>query len=116
MIQPHSGNQSGNRQGCYQGICGYCSKQGHHEKECFKKKLDSKHAQAPEEEGADDTSELSEEHVMMMFEPANNLSDNSSAEYIEFKAEQKLFKHFNPKVREDKQAMIQSCRCLLTDM
>ena len=97
MIQPRSGNQGGGGgNGCYNGICGYCNKRGQCESECFKKKSDNERAHAAEEEEEDDDSE---EHLMMAFEPHNYLSDNLDNEYIDFEAEQELFKMFNPRTR-----------------
>ena len=98
MIQPRCGNQGGGSGGRYKGICGYCNKQGHHENDCFKKKSDNEHAHAAEEEEEDDSSG-SKEHVMMAFEPNDYLSDESDDKYIDFEAEQELFKLFNLRPR-----------------
>ena len=94
VIKPRSGNRSG---GGYKGICGYCNKRGHHENDCFKRKSDNERAHAAEED--DDDSSGSEEHVMMAYEPYDCFADDSDDEYIDFEAEQELFKLFNPKPR-----------------
>ena len=95
VIKPRSGNRGG---GGYKGICSYCNKRGHHENDCFKRKSDNERAHAAEEEEDDDSSG-SEEHVMMAYEPYDCFADDSDVEYIDFEAEQELFKLFNPRPR-----------------
>ena len=98
VIQPRSGNRgNGGGGGRYRGICGYCNKRGYHESDCFKKKLDNERAHAAEEE--DDDSSGSEEHVMMAYKPHDCFSDESDDAYIDFEAEQELFKLFIPRPR-----------------
>ena len=81
-----------------QQLCGY------HEIQCFKKNADTERAPVAEEENEEEHSKSSKEHIMIMLEANDDLSDTPSMECIDSNAEQKLLDFFKPKTKSKPKA------------